>query len=180
MALHLSLSSVLKHWICEQFTPLNSTDSILYTLQISNLTVSLNMKLLPGGKQGTTTVFWRLIFSVVAPFFKAFSELRFKYWIWGIRTLSLILKYHRDRECLAFENVDTLLLSLCKAPTEGDQFMCWTRCGEAWLFHKCVPLSGFGCRQFLNYSNDSRGQGQTEIHSYLSAGCIVTVNWDTL
>lgn len=58
--------------------------------------------------------------------------------------------------------------------------MCWTRCGKAWLFHKCVPLSGFGCRQFLNYSNDSRGQGQTEIRSYLSAGCKVTVNSDSL
>lgn len=58
--------------------------------------------------------------------------------------------------------------------------MCRTQCGKAWLFHKCVPLSGFGCRQFLSYSNDRRGQGQTEIQRYLSASCNVTVNLDTL
>lgn len=115
------LFSVLKHWICQQFTPFLTRLMVSSrSLRISNLIVNWNIKLWTGGKHPrTATAFFSCIFfsfHVVTQFVilkkkrkKHFRSFVSKYWIWGIKTLSC-WNTTETGKCSAIKNINALLL----------------------------------------------------------------------
>lgn len=163
------LFSVLKHWICQQFTPFLTRLMVSSrSLRISNLIVNWNIKLWTGGKHPrTATAFFSCIFfsfHVVTQFVilkkKEKSIFAASFQNTGFEGLKLSRVEIPPRQGSAqLSKTSTLFFffffffqSLYKAPAEGrERFMCRTQCGKAWaVFTNVCLLSGFGCGQFLN------------------------------